>query len=99
MKRDIKVKFRNNSTSDFPNFFLEFLLKPHDFKKIFHKIVENHNVIAQKNMTPLCRGLSPCNTLQNSYSQKLSEDEIKPGKIFLKRSLAQKQFQICCSNE
>ena len=28
VKRDIKVKFRNYSTSDFSNFFLEFLLKP-----------------------------------------------------------------------
>ena len=81
------IKRPAKATSKNPGNFSEFLLKPHDFLKIFRKIVENHNVIAQKNMAPLCRGLSRCNTLQNSCSLKLSEDEIKPGKIFLKRRL------------
>ena len=41
MKRPAKATSRNTEK------FSEFLLKPHDFLKILHKIVENH-VITQK---------------------------------------------------
>ena len=47
MKRPAKATSRNTEK------FSEFLLKPHDFLKILHKIVENHTVITQK-IWPQC---------------------------------------------